>query len=406
MFNNKANNKKIESSLAIAAIVLIIVAWFIGALIENKDIFSSVKEKMPEIARFEEIGKATYKIYNSKDEDLGYLTIESSMGYGGPLQMAVAVDKDGKIFDLKVINSKETPSYLEKVLKSGFLEKIIGKSYNDIYSLGIGIDGVSSATYSSRAILEASKKGDKFIAAKELGFDIAKEKSPSIQFGFVEIFLLLLFAVGYFAHKKTFKYTKIVRWGTMIAGLFVVGFFYNKPLTLSMINQLLLGYFPPLHSQLYWYLLLGGIFLVLTIDNKNSYCYWFCPFGAAQECMGQIGGAKNRSVGKFKNIFKWALRIITLTAIIIALLFRNPGVTSYEIFGTLFKLTGTNLQFALLGIVLVSSMFIKRPWCNYLCPLVPIREHFLFTRKLVVNNWKKNRESKITKKFENEQRDK
>ena len=383
------NEKKIESWLSIIAIVVILIAWFIGRQREDVDILSSVQAKMSEIAKLEEIEKATYKIYNSKEEHIGFVTIESSMGYGGPLQMAVAVDQKGKIFDLAVISSKETPSYLDKVTNANFLDQVIGKSYNEDYSLGKGIDGISSATYSSRAILEASKKGNRFIAAKVLGFDVPKEESHSIQFGFAEIVLLILFAVGYFAHKKTFKYTKIARWGTMLVGLFVIGFYFNQPFTLSMVNQLLLGYFPPLQSHLYWYILLGGIFLVLTVENKNPYCQWFCPFGAAQECMGLVGGAKNRSTGKFKNVLKWTLRLATLIAIVAALLLRNPGATSYEVFGTLFKLTGSNFQFAILGIVLVSSVFIKRPWCNYLCPIGPVADHFTHVRRLIINKWKR-----------------
>lgn len=388
MCNHQKVKKKREAWLTIIAMVLIMAAWLAGGLLENADILSSIKEKMPDVAKFEEIEKATYKIYDSEDEVLGYLSIESSMGYGGPLQMAVAVNQDGKIFDLAVINSKETPSYLEKVLDTDFLDKIIGLSFTDVYSIGVDIDGISSATYSSKAILEAAKKGDRFVAAKVLGFEVPKEVKPSIQFGGAEIILILLFAAGYFAHKKTFKYKKIARWGTMIIGLFVLGFYYNKPFTLSMMNQLLLGYFPPLHSHLYWYFLLFGVFFVFTVDNKNPYCQWFCPFGAVQECMGLVGGAKHQSLGKFKNVFKWALRIITLFAIIMALLLRNPGVTSYEVFGTLFKLTGSNFQFAILGIVLVTAMFIKRPWCNYLCPIGPITGHFTHLRSLIINKWK------------------
>jgi Na+-translocating ferredoxin:NAD+ oxidoreductase RnfG subunit len=383
------NKKKIETWLAIGTILLIIMAWFTGRQLENADLLSSIQAKMPEIAKLEEIGKASYKIYNSEEEQFGYLTIESAMGYGGPLQMAVAVDEDGQIIDAAVVSSKETPSYLKKVLDAKFLDRIIGKSYQEDYSLGKGVDGISSATYSSRAILKASKKGNRFIAANVLGFKLPKEKSPSIQFGAPEFILLLLFAIGYFAHKSTFKYTKIARWVTMLIGLFVIGFYYNQAFSLSMVNQLLLGYFPPLHSHLYWYLLLGGIFLVLTIENKNPYCQWFCPFGAAQECMGLVGGAKPKSIGKWKDVFKWTLRGIILFAIVAALLLRNPGVTSYEIFGTLFKLTGSNLQFAILGIVLVSSVFIKRPWCTYLCPMGPVTAHFSLIRKLIVNKWKR-----------------
>lgn len=389
MLNKREKSKKTETWLAVMAILLIVAAWFIGGQLENEDIVSSVRAAMPEVSKLEEIDKATYCAYNSEEEILGYITIESSMGYGGPLQMAVAVDQKGKIYNLAVISSKETPTYLDKVLDEKFLDKINGKSYEDKFSLSSDVDGVSGATYSSRAILEASKKGNKFVAAKVLKFDVPKEESPSIQFGAPEIILILLFTVGYFAHKKTFKYTKVARWGTMLIGLFVLGFYYNQPFTLSLINQLLLGYFPPLHSHLYWYLMLGGIFLVFTVENKNPYCSWFCPFGAAQECLGVIGGAKQKSPGKLKDVFKWSLRILTLFAIIVALLLRNPGVTSYEVFGTLFKLTGSNYQFAILGIVLVASMFIKRPWCNYLCPLKPATEHFTNLRGWLLNKWKR-----------------
>lgn len=389
MLNTKTNRTKTETWSAFAAIGLIMIAWFIGGQIEGEDIVATIKSEIREIDKLEEIGKATYKIYNSKNEPLGFVTIESSMGYGGPLQIAVAVNQKGKIFNLAVVNSKETPSYLEKVLNARFLQEIIGKSYFEEFVLGKDVDGISSATYSSRAILEASKKGNKYIAAKYLGFEIEEEQTPSIKFGILEIVLILLFVVGYFAHKKTFKLKRVVRWGTMLVGMFVIGFQYNQPFALSLFNQMLLGYFPPIHSHLYWYLLLGGIFLVFTVENKNPYCSWFCPFGAAQDCMGAIGGAKHRSTGRYKDILKWTLRILVLLAIIVALLLRNPGVTSYEIFGTLFKLTGSNLQFAILGIVLVASLFIKRPWCTYLCPIGPVTDHFTHIRKQIVNLWKR-----------------
>lgn len=385
----REGKKKLESSLAIAAIVAIMIAWLVGRVMEDADIQSAIKREMPQIARLQELEKATYEVYNAEDEFLGYLTLESSMGYGGPLQMGVLIDSLGAITELSVISSKETPSYLDKVLESRFLEKLIGRTYSEEYAIGDGIDAFSSATYSSRAIVEASKKGNRYLASEVLGKKVPETVKPSIHFGHLEIILVLLFAIGYIAHKKTFKHQKAARWVTMLLGLFVLGFSSNQPFTLSMINQLLLGYFPPLHSHLYWYLLLGGIFLVLTIDNKNPYCQWFCPFGAAQECMGLIGGAKVRPLGKWKYVFKWTLRSVVLAAIIIALLFRNPGITSYEVFGTLFKLTGSNLQFAILGIVLVTSIFVKRPWCNYICPAGPLFSHFMHIKRLIKEQLKK-----------------
>lgn len=374
---------KLEAKFAVFSIIAIIIAWFVGIRIENADVFSTIKEKMPNVAKFEEIDKASYKIYGTNNKTLGYVTLESYMGYGGPLQVAVAVDSTGAIFDLEVIKSKETPSYLEKVLNAKFLDRVIGKSYNDEYAIGSGVDAISSATYTSKAIVEAAKKGNRYVASKMLGLKISEGKPPSIKFGILEITLLILFVLAYFAYQKNFKYRKQIRWGAMLGGLFILGFNYNQLFNLSMVNQLLLGYFPPLHSHLYWYLLIGGIFLMITVKNRNSYCDHFCPLGAAQECIGMIGGAKDSGLGKFRNIFKWSLRILVLCAIIIALLLRNPGVTSYEIFGTLFKLTGSNFQFAILAIVLIASMFIKKPWCRFLCPIGPVTGHLKSIRRTI-----------------------
>lgn len=77
----------------------------------------------------------------------------------------------------------------------------------------------------------------------------------------------------------------------MLVGLLVLGFLDTRPLTLSDVNKILLGYWPTWQTNLSWYILIGGIFFVFTVDKKNPYCEWFCPFGAAQDCLGVLNGA-------------------------------------------------------------------------------------------------------------------
>jgi polyferredoxin len=225
----------------------------------------------------------------------------------------------------------------------------------------------------------------------QLGLPMPEKSRPRIKFGIPEIVLFALFAAGYAGHQQNFRYKKVARWATMIVGLIVLGFVYNRPLTVAYFSQLLLGYLPDWHTNLYWFMLLGGILFVFTVDNKNPYCEWFCPFGAAQECMGAIGGAKVRSPGRWKGFLVWLQRGLAWLAIILALVFRNPGLSSYEIFGTLFNLTGSTWQFALLGIVLIASIFILRPWCTYLCPLKPVVDLYRMFRSWVLDTWKMQR---------------
>jgi polyferredoxin len=190
-------------------------------------------------------------------------------------------------------------------------------------------------------------------------------------------------------HQRKFRYKKQARWLSMLVGLGVLGFIYTSPLTLAFINKLLLGFWPAWQTHLYWYLLIGGMLFVFTVENKNPYCEWFCPFGAAQECMGVVGGAKARNPQRYRDLFKWSQRGLAWGAIVIALLLRNPGISSYEIFGTLFDLEGSVFLFTLLGIVLVAALFIKRPWCRYLCPLHPVEEIIRLFRGWVREIWRK-----------------
>ena len=388
---HQQRRKKTERLLGILALLSFIAAWLIGYRLENADIEPCLHEAMPTASRFEKLDAASYAAYTDADAQLpiGYIGIGEANGYGGPLKMAVAVDLEGNITGMAIIQHRETPSWYRKVNESGFLKSFLSKSYEDAFQLGEDVDGVTSATYTSRAIAESALEGSRSIAANQLGFDVPPTPKPKITFGAPEIALIALFGVGYFGHQRNFKYKKQLRWAGLLTGMVVLGFMYNKPLTLSMVNQMLLGFWPQWQTNIYWYLMLGGIIFVFTVDNKNPYCQWFCPFGAAQECMGAIGGAKNYSPGRYRNTFTWLRRGVVWFAILVALLFRSPGLTSYEIFGTLFALVGSNPQFILLGIVLIASLFIKRPWCTYLCPIDPVDKFIRMVRKWILEKAKK-----------------
>ena len=386
----KRKPKTVDRVLGVFALVTIIVAWLVGANQSTAGIEPLLSQALPEASRFEKVDDDTFKAFKSDttEELIGYVAIGEANGYGGPMEVAVGVDLQGNVIGLERIDSKETPSFLEKVTSGTFIEKLLGKSYTDQFLLGQDIDGITGATYSSRAIAQAVLQASRSVAGSQLGLAIPPTKAAQFKFGIPEITLIALFAVGFLGHKSRFKYTKQARWVTMIVGMVFLGFLYNQPLTLSSINQFLLGYWPEWQTHPYWLLLIGGILFVFTVDNKNPYCQWFCPFGATQECLAAIGGAKHRSVGQFRNFLKWLHRGLAWFAIIVALLFRSPGLSSYEIFGTLFGLTGSTIQFILLGIILIASLFIKRPWCDYLCPIHPIDEFIRMVRGWILETWK------------------
>jgi len=387
---------KVERILGIIAIGTIVAAWIVGSVRVKADVLPSLKMAVPGAERFESLGRMTYAAWGNRSSEvlLGYVKIASGMGYGGPTSVAVATDTKGEVIGLAIVDYKDTPSYFNRVLNSDFISSLRGKAYDDEFVLGKDVDAVSGATRSSGAIVESVRLGSRDIAHRHLGLDLVAEKEARIQFGVPEIVLIALYALGLIGRLKSFKFKKLVRWGSLLIGLLVLGFIYDNPLTISMVNQVLLGYWPQWQTNLYWYLLNGGIVLFFTVDKKNPYCNWFCPFGAAQECLGALGKAKTRSPGRYRGLLKWLHRTLAWAAIIIALLFRNPGLSSYEVFGTFFELVGSNYQFVLLGIVVVTSLYILRPWCTYICPIRPVDDYVRTMRRWMRESWQKRMTSK------------
>jgi polyferredoxin len=203
-----------------------------------------------------------------------------------------------------------------------------------------------------------------------------------------EAVLILLYAAGYFGHRlRQRAWKQRVRWLTLLTGLVVLGFLYTMPLTISQVVSLLSGYWPDWHTNLYWYLLIGGILFVTTVDAKNPYCSWFCPFGAFQECLAALSGAKHYRPRRFSAFLTWLQRGLALTAIVLGLALRRPGVAGYEPFQTLFDFRGTAVQWVFLVILILASLIVYRPFCTYLCPLDPVVDFIGEGRRRVREAW-------------------
>jgi len=379
-----------ERILVALTLLLIAVVWGAGAIRAESEYLPCVQLAFAEADHFVKEEDGLYSAWTDGTEKdfLGYVAIGVGDGYGGPVRVAVAVDRAGKTIGVVIAGHGETTAWMTRVLQSDLLRSLNGKAYSDPFEIDVDVDGVTGATMTSRALVWAVRDGSRS-AALRLELPVDPPRPPEIVFGIPEIVLLALFAVGYIGHRGRFRFTKQARWGSMLVGLVVLGFIYNAPVTLASITRFTLGYWPRWQTDLYWYFLIGGILLVFTIDNKNPYCRWFCPFGAAQECMAVIGGARAQVSRRVSDILKWVPRLLALVAVLVGIYYRNPGLASYEVFGTLFELLGSNLQFVVLGLVLIASLFVLRPWCNYLCPIGPVVGLIRVVREAVKEPWRK-----------------
>lgn len=368
-------NRKLEKILALIAIITVIITGILGLKRETCDIKGDIASIIPEGYLAQPYGEGLFIVTNIETEHiLGYIILETSEGFSGDLLAAVLVDTMGTIEDLKVINHKETPSFFGKVLKKGLLRNLEGTSYSSSFEFGNGFDVVSGATYTSDAIIECAKKGSRHIAESELGLDIPVENESRFTLGIPDFALVLLYVLALIGVYSQFRWKKILRWFTMLTSLVILGFWFSVPLTLSRINLFLLGFWPDWHENLYWYILVFGFFLMLLVTRKNIYCSWICPLGCIQDGLGFVGAAKSRFSRNINSVTIWAQRGVAWLAIILALYYRNPVKVNYEIFGVSLSLTGSTYLFIMTGIFFMASLFIKRPWCNYLCPITPVAD--------------------------------
>jgi NosR/NirI family nitrous oxide reductase transcriptional regulator len=381
--------QKRKRFLAVSIIVLIGIVWALGFVRSESDILPQVRRSIPEADHIIKVADGLYSAWEDSAENhfLGHIVLGEANGYGGPLKVAVAVNPSGKSIGVVIVAHKETPAWMKLVEKHELLESMVGKIYTDPFVIGHDIDGVTGATTTSNTIAEAVLLGSQE-AARHLNLPVKPPIPPKIIFGTPEVTLLALFGIGFIARRRKFMYIKQSRRISMLAGMIILGFIYNRPLTLVYITKLTMGYWPRWQTDLYWYFLVGGVLLIFIFSNRNTYCEWFCPFGAAQECMGVIGGC-GLPKPRYHNAMRMIQRMLALMAILLGIYFRNPGLSNYELYGTLFGLVGTSIQFAILGLVLIAAMFIRRPWCNYLCPIRPVLEIISIFRGWVRELWQK-----------------
>jgi len=118
--------------------------------------------------------------------------------------------------------------------------------------------------------------------------------------------------------------------------------------------------------------------LALTLLFGPVFCGWICPFGTVEEFIGKIGKKIFKKsynhfvpsiIDKPLKYIRYVILILVVinTAISGKLLFAN-----FDPYFALFNIWSsevTRLSLLVLGLVLIGSLFVERPWCKYLCPL-------------------------------------
>jgi polyferredoxin len=128
--------------------------------------------------------------------------------------------------------------------------------------------------------------------------------------------------------------------------------------------------------------------LLTALLARNAFCGWVCPFGFIQDLISVFSRFLQRKIPALRKAVKqlkaraaWLavvdkpLRLLKYVVLVWAvggaavygiLVFRD-----YDPWAALLNLTELSLGVgtAVLGVILVASLFVERPWCRYACPL-------------------------------------
>lgn len=129
-----------------------------------------------------------------------------------------------------------------------------------------------------------------------------------------------------------------------------------------------------IHNASFILMILGVIAAILF---GTLFCGYICPFGSFQEWIGKLG--KKLFPNRYNRMVPQKLdRILRyLRYGVLAMVLYNTAVTAKLVFQSvdpyyaLFNFFTDEVAvsaYVMLGVIVVLSLFIERPWCKYLCP--------------------------------------
>lgn len=101
------------------------------------------------------IDTAFFEVLNAKGEKMGTVLLSSPYsddvkGYNGPTPLLIAMDADGRIKDVVLLENEETPKFAKTVADGGLYQAWNGLTPEE--ALNKEVDAVTGATYTSNGV--------------------------------------------------------------------------------------------------------------------------------------------------------------------------------------------------------------------------------------------------------------
>ena len=279
-------------------------------------------------------------------------------GYNSITPLTIYIDSNDIIKEVEICPNKESRGFINKVINSGYLDSWDGLSIED--ALNHEVDAVSGCTYTSTAISESLQTCMEELTSQEA------ERTWDWNLFAKQICVLVVtvLALICFFNPKKSKKLRII---TLSLSILILGFWTNSLLSLALFyNWLTNGISLTMQVAV---IVIAAVSIILPLFTKKSfYCQYLCPFGAVQEFAGMIPFKKITISSKIYNAFAIIRRLILLALLVLLASGVGLDLSLTEPF-SIFSYQTIIFEVALLtAIIVVASIFIKKPWCNYLCP--------------------------------------
>ena len=115
----------------------------------------NVKPYFADAAKTKAIDTAFYEVKDAKGVKLGTVLYSSPYsdnvkGFNGPTPLLIALDAEGRIKNVVLLENQETPNFAKHVVEGGLYESWNGLTVDE--ALSKEVDAVSGATYTSNGV--------------------------------------------------------------------------------------------------------------------------------------------------------------------------------------------------------------------------------------------------------------
>jgi polyferredoxin len=299
-----------------------------------------------------------------------WVALAVGQGFGGSVPVLTAIDREGRILAVKILECRETPSYLTRIDTPEVLRALVGRSYAETISLA-GVDAISSATVTAVAVESAVRSGARTVAVKAIGLEPPDGTGrPRRAFRWWDALAVIYVCAVAFVFRKA--RSPRWRWATLAMSIVVLGLVAKSYVSVADFSRALVGAWPAWEMFAAWYVFFFGV-LIITFLRGRIYCRLMCPFGALCTAAAKVpvpNVLPSRRVLRALGLVRWILLAATVAAFAFT---GSAALFAYEPYAPLFQMplwlaAGATAPIALAVVAIVASAFVPRLWCRFLCP--------------------------------------